>query len=94
MTVKAKFRQVSAGELKANCLALLDEVHRTRRTVVVTKRGRPVAQVVPIPALESHSLKGSLLFEEDLVAPIGVTWDAPLRRGSNSRVVEHRRSVR
>jgi prevent-host-death family protein len=76
MTMKAKSRQLPAGEFKAKCLAVLDDVQRTRRTVVVTKRGRPVAQVVPIPGLDSSSLEGSLLYEEDLVAPLSVEWDA------------------
>ncbi|MEO8179410.1 MAG: type II toxin-antitoxin system prevent-host-death family antitoxin [Deltaproteobacteria bacterium] len=73
--MKAKSSQLPAGEFKAKCLAVLDDVQRTRRTVVVTKRGRPVAQVVPIPAMESHSLEGSLLYEEDLLEPIAVEWD-------------------
>jgi prevent-host-death family protein len=78
MTMKAKSRQLPAGEFKAKCLAVLDDVQRTRRTIVVTKRGRPVAQVVPIPALEAHSLEGSLLHEEDLLEPIPVEWGAPV----------------
>jgi prevent-host-death family protein len=78
MTMKAKSTQLPAGEFKAKCLAVLDDVQRTRRTVIVTKRGRPVAQVVPIPVLESRSLEGSLLYEEDLLEPIAVEWDATL----------------
>lgn len=43
-----KARSIPAGEFKQGCLAILDEVARTHRSVVVTKRGRPVARVVPI----------------------------------------------
>lgn len=74
VTMSAKPRQLPAGEFKAKCLAVLDDVQRTGRVVVVTKRGRPVAQVVPLPA-DSESLKGSVLFEEDLLSPIDVEWD-------------------
>ena len=74
VTMRAK--QLPAGQFKAKCLAVLDEVERTRRTVVVTKRGRPVAQVVPLPLTGSSSLIGSVLFEGDLLAPVDVEWDA------------------
>jgi len=40
-------RTIPAGEFKAKCLRLLDEVERTGEELVVTKRGRPVARIVP-----------------------------------------------
>ena len=40
-------RTIPAGEFKAKCLKLLDEVQRTGEELIVTKRGRPVARVVP-----------------------------------------------
>jgi prevent-host-death family protein len=53
-------RHIPASEFKARCLALLDEVAETKETLVVTKRGKPVAQVVP--ADEPRSLAGSVEF--------------------------------
>jgi prevent-host-death family protein len=41
-------RQMAAGEFKAKCLAIMDEVKETGRPLVVTKRGEPVIKVVPI----------------------------------------------
>jgi prevent-host-death family protein len=41
-------RQMAAGEFKAKCLAIMDEVNETGRRLVVTKRGKPVIEVVPI----------------------------------------------
>jgi prevent-host-death family protein len=41
-------RQIAAGEFKAKCLAIMDEVNKTGRPLVVTKRGEPVIKVVPI----------------------------------------------
>jgi prevent-host-death family protein len=76
MTMKQRSLKLPAGEFKAKCLAVLDDVQRTRRSVVITKRGRPVAQVVPLPATESVSLEGSLLHEEDLLAPVPLEWEA------------------
>ena len=76
MTMKAKDRVVPAGEFKAKCLALFDEVETRGRSFVVTKRGRPVARIVPLPTEKPSSLRGSLLHEEDLLAPVDVEWDA------------------
>ena len=41
-------RQMAAGEFKAKCLSIMDEVKETGRPLVVTKRGEPVIRVVPI----------------------------------------------
>ncbi len=40
-------KKMPAGEFKARCLAVMEEVSRTKEAVVVTKRGRPVAKLVP-----------------------------------------------
>ncbi len=75
--MKRARRTISAAEFKAHCLALLDEVSSTRETVVVTKRGKPVAKVV---AVEEHAhprpLRGSVRCQGDIVAPMDEPWDA------------------
>lgn len=76
MTMTNRHRTIAAGKFKATCLALLDEVARTGRPLVVTKHGRPVAQLVPVSGYEPASLLGSVLEEGDLVSPIDVEWDA------------------
>lgn len=48
MDTKLNTKTMAAGEFKAKCLAVMDEVQAKRTTVVVTKNGRPVAQMVPI----------------------------------------------
>jgi prevent-host-death family protein len=53
-------RSIAAAEFKAKCLALLDEVAETKEELVVTKRGKAVAKVVP--AEEPRSLIGSIKF--------------------------------
>lgn len=67
---------IPASQFKARCLALLDEVEATGRRLIVTKRGRPVAQLVPIEGQEPASLVGSVLEAHDLVAPTGELWAA------------------
>jgi prevent-host-death family protein len=70
-------RTIAAGQFKAKCLALLDEVAETGQPVVVTTHGRPVAQVVPIRDTKeaANPLKGSILFQKDLDAPILGPWE-------------------
>jgi prevent-host-death family protein len=72
MTMK---RHVPAGRFKAECLALLDQVAETRQPLVVTKHGRPVAEVVPVPARKGPSLRGSVTVLGDIVAPVLGPWN-------------------
>jgi prevent-host-death family protein len=67
---------VPAGKFKAQCLALLDDVALTGKELVITKRGKPVAKVVPIHDEKPPSLLGSVLWEKDIVSPIDEQWDA------------------
>ncbi len=71
---------IAAGEFKAKCLHILDEVNKTREAVTVTKRGKPVARVVPIPADPGSSYgiaKGTISYaEDDDLLSTGETWDA------------------
>jgi prevent-host-death family protein len=70
-------RSISARQLGARCLAVLDEVRESRRPVLVTKRGKPVARLVPVEDVNPReSLRGSVIYERDLVSPIGDAWGA------------------
>ena len=72
-------RTIPAGRFKAQCLRLLDEVAETGETIVVTKRGKPVAKVEPVE--EPPSLKGSVVYlvsDEELIAPIDEIWNAEI----------------
>jgi prevent-host-death family protein len=71
--------QIGAGEFKAKCLGLLDEVQRRRAEIVITKRGKPVAKLVPIndsPSSFIGSMKGTMEIVGDIVAPLDVQWVA------------------
>jgi prevent-host-death family protein len=43
-------KTMAAGSFKAKCLAVMDEVQAKHETVVITKRGKPVAKLVPVNA--------------------------------------------
>jgi prevent-host-death family protein len=77
-------QKISASQFKARCLALLDEVAEGGSELVVTKRGRPVAKVVP--ADEDVSLRGSVTYnvsDDELIAPIDVEWESARRSPSS-----------
>jgi prevent-host-death family protein len=69
---------IAAGEFKAKCLKLLDQVAEKRETLVITKHGKPVAQVMPVPAKKNiiGAMRGSVLWEGDIISPIDVEWEA------------------
>jgi prevent-host-death family protein len=70
---------ISAAEFKAKCLELMDSVSETGASIVVTKRGRPVAVLAPVrPSRNSLRgiMKGRLRVVGDIVSPIDVVWDA------------------
>jgi prevent-host-death family protein len=72
-------KNIAAGEFKAKCLALLDEVAEHRLELVITKRGKPVAKLVPVvydkPRLLGR-MAGTIQITGDVVAPTGESWDA------------------
>jgi prevent-host-death family protein len=43
-----RVKKMAARKFKANCVAVVDEVHAKRETVVITKHGKPVAKLVPV----------------------------------------------
>jgi prevent-host-death family protein len=73
-----KERTIPAGEFKAKCLKILDEVNRSREPVIVTKRGKPVARIVSVSQKQSAfgSMAGTVLAETDIISPVDETWDA------------------
>ena len=73
-------KTIAAGKFKDICLQTLDEVAANRRPVVITKRGRPVAKLVPITAATpARSLKGSIVGESGDPYSTGQVWDAERR---------------
>jgi prevent-host-death family protein len=40
-------REIAAGEFKAKCLAIIDEVNKSGQEVIITKRGKAAAKLIP-----------------------------------------------
>lgn len=69
---------ITATKLKATLLGVLDDVARTGQSIVVTKHGKPVANIVP-HVHEPYDLKGSVrqvVSNEELIAPFEVEYTA------------------
>ncbi|MCY3844497.1 MAG: type II toxin-antitoxin system Phd/YefM family antitoxin [Acidobacteria bacterium] len=76
---------IKASDFKARCLAILDRVQATGEPVLITKRGRPVAELSPVrqtgPEYPQTQLKGTVTVLGDVVGPAvpEEVWEA-LRR--------------
>jgi len=69
---------IGAGEFKAKCLKLLDEVAEKRETLVITKHGKPVAQLVPVPEKAGNpfgAMRGSGVILGDIISPLENEWE-------------------
>jgi prevent-host-death family protein len=66
-------KKIAAGEFKARCLALMEDVRSTRQPLIITKRGKPVAKLVPIEEPNDEfigRLKGVMRIVGDIESPI------------------------
>ena len=72
-------REISASQFKARCLGLMDQVARDGDVLVITKNGRPVAELHPCSRSRRASPFGLHPDTEllaDVVAPLAEAWDA------------------
>ncbi len=76
--------EITATEFKAKCLKLMDEVAKTHEPVIVTKRGKPVAKLVPVESEDERKswfgyMAGTIEITGDIMAPIeDEDWEACL----------------
>ena len=72
--------QIAAGEFKAKCLKLMDNVQKYHEEIIITKYGKPVAKLIAIEEKPDRPLfgymKGKAKIIGDIVNPIGEKWDA------------------
>jgi prevent-host-death family protein len=74
----AMTKTMKASECKAKFLGVLDEVASKHERVIVTKNGKPVAEIVPFverPKSLYGAMKGSIASVGDLDAPLDVEWE-------------------
>jgi prevent-host-death family protein len=66
--------EIAISEFKAKCLAILEQVRRTRQSIRITRHGKPIAEVVPPSHVQDRaawiaSMKGSFKITGDIVSP-------------------------
>lgn len=72
-------RIIKASEFKAKCLKIMDEVASTGKTVVITKHGVPITELIPAkrrPDTLFGAMKGSVIDMGDVISPIDEEWEA------------------
>lgn len=75
-------REVAISEFKAKCLSLLEQVQKTKKPILVTRFGKPIAEVVPAspegPAAWIGSMKDTMKIVGDIVSPANKEneWEA------------------
>ena len=74
-------KAIPAGQFKARCLRIMDEVRATREPVLITKKGRPVAKLVPADSQPDDifgCLKDEIKIVGDIESPVTPLedWDA------------------
>jgi prevent-host-death family protein len=75
--------EISISEFKAKCLALVEQVRKTKKPIRITKFGKPVADVVPSEKQEERGnwlgcMKGKMEITGDIVSPAAdeSEWEA------------------
>jgi prevent-host-death family protein len=74
-------KTLAISEFKAHALKVLNDVAKFQETIVITKRGKPLAQVVPYRKSVMKPAPGKLadafVFEKDIITPLGEgLWEA------------------
>ena len=72
-------RTMTASEFRARCLALMDEVAESGEPIVITKRGKPVARLIPCepePVDWFGRDRDIIQIHGDIISPIDVEWEA------------------
>ena len=74
-----ELRSVSVSDFKAHCLQYLEEANSLKIECVVTKRGKPIAKLIPIESKQQSfkfgSMSGTGSIKGDVVEPINTDWE-------------------
>jgi prevent-host-death family protein len=69
---------VSITEFKSKCLAYMRDVDEKGAHLIITKHGKSIAEVQPVAPEQagSNPLKGSVIFQKDLISSVEADWEA------------------
>jgi prevent-host-death family protein len=75
----ATMETLSVSEFKATCLSVLEAVKKQKKRVLITKRGKAIAEIVPVESRKNEDvpLKDTVLFVGDILSPVAEEdWEA------------------
>jgi prevent-host-death family protein len=62
---------LSVSEFKAKCLSVLQDINKQKKRVIITKRGKPIAEVIPHdPDNKEIPLEDTVVFMGDIISPV------------------------
>ena len=71
--------KMPAGEFKAKCLKIMDQVKNYHEEIIITKHGKPVAKLVPVEDKKAKQvfgfLKGTVKIHEDITKALDEKWE-------------------
>jgi prevent-host-death family protein len=81
MVWRLTMKTMKASEFKARCLSIMDEVAEAGEPVLITKNGRPVAELWPLSTQQPQSPFGlhkgmGIEIKGDIVSPLDADWEA------------------
>ena len=68
---------LTVSKFKATCLAVVEEVAKAKKRIIITKRGKPIAELIPYEAeTEPVPLKNTVAFMGDIMSPVAAEdWE-------------------
>jgi prevent-host-death family protein len=68
-------KTMGISQFKTHALKILDQIAKTHEGIVITKRGKPLAQIIPYRNEGKNPIPGKLadafVFEKDIISPLG-----------------------
>jgi len=68
-------KTMAISEFKTHALKIIDQLSQNHETIIVTKRGKPLAKLLPYEdtpeSIKPGQLSETLVFEDDIITPLG-----------------------
>ena len=84
-------KSIAISKFKTNALRILNDISKTREKLIITKRGKPLAEIFPYREPDNELIPGQLshklLFENDILSPINEQWNSEKLKIPRSNVL-------
>lgn len=71
-------QEIGAGEFKTHCLQLMEQVRQHHTSIVITKRGIPIAKLVPVESTSKKlfgCMKNTVTINDNIIEPLDLDWN-------------------